>query len=159
MECQNWWTQTPAWILTPTGQDAFHYNKANHGFCKGNSTWKKNCICLQGKEQTWKPSWNKQEWDWVWVKAVFSSNGDADQIHQVLLEKFPVLGVMWQLHTSASCREFPQHGGDRRARSDSGMMVFYLFNQATLYIRPLQRDISKENRKPYSIPKVRNAGL
>ena len=49
-------------------------------------------------------------------EAVFSSNGDADQIHQVLLEKFPVLGVMWQLHTSASCREFPQHGGDRRAR-------------------------------------------
>ena len=45
---------------------------------------------------------------------------------------------------------------------DSGMTVSYLkdiLNQAKLYIRPLQKDISEEDMKPYCIPNVRNVGL
>ena len=55
-------------------------------------------------------------------QAVFNTDGDAEHIHDVLLKNFPVL-ESWGLHTSASCREFPQHGGDRRARQwDDGFV-------------------------------------
>ena len=134
----------PAWISTPKGQDAFRYNKANHGLRKGNSTWKKDCICLRDNKQTW------ARMGLGLSEAVFSSNGDTEHIHQVLLEKFPVLESCWGYTLPENSHSMVEIEGP-----DSGITVFYLLNQATLYIRPLQRDISEENMKPYSIPKVR----
>ena len=44
--------------------------------------------------------------------------------------------------------------------SDSRMTISYLkdiLNQAKLYIRPLQKDITEEDMKPYTIHNVSNA--
>lgn len=96
---------------------------------------------------------------WGLSEAVFNSDGDAEHIQQVLLEKFPVL---------ESCEGYTllrlAENSDSMVEiegPDSGMTVSYfkdILNQAKLYIRPLQRSIEEE-MKPYSIPKVRNVGL
>lgn len=78
---------------------------------------------------------------------------------QCATQELPSIGVMRGLHTSASGREFPQHGGDRRGRLLDDGYVQVILNQAKLYIRPLQKDTSEEHMKPYSIPDVRNVGL
>ena len=94
-------------------------------------------------------------------EAVFNSDGDAEHIHQVLLEKFPVLescGGYTLLRLAENSHSMVEIEGP-----DSGMTVSYLkdiLNQAKLYIRPLQRDISEEDmQKSYSIQNVRNVGL
>ena len=74
---------------------SFTRTKRNRGGRKGSSTWKKDCICLRDKEQTWKPS-SEEKIELARMglglsEAVFNSDGDAEHIHQVLLEKFPVL--------------------------------------------------------------------
>ena len=142
----------------------FTRTKRNRGRRKGSSTWKKDCICLRDKEQTWKPS-SEEKIELARMglglsEAVFNSDGDAEHIHQVLLEKFPVLescGGYTLLRLAENSHSMVEIEGP-----DSGMTVSYLkdiLNQAKLYIRPLQRDISEEDMKPYSIQNVRNLGL
>ena len=111
----------------PKGKTPFAGKKGNRGRRKtGSSTWKKDCICLRDKQQSWKPS-SEEKIELARMglglsQAVFNTDGDAEHIHDVLLKNFPVL-ESWGLHTSASCREFPQHGGDRRARQwDDGFV-------------------------------------
>ena len=90
-------------------------------------------------------------------EAVFNSNGDAEHIHHVVLEKFPVLescGGYTLLRLAENSHSMVEIEGP-----DSGMTVPYLkdiLNQAKLYIRPLQKDISEEDMKPYSFLNVRN---
>ena len=93
-------------------------------------------------------------------QAVFNTDGDAEHIHDVLLKNFPVLescGGYTLLRLAENSHSMVEIEGP-----DSGMTVSYLkdiLNQAKLYIRPLQKDISEEDMKPYSIPNVRNVGL
>ena len=90
-------------------------------------------------------------------EIVFSSNGDAEHIQQVILKKFPVLescGSYTLLRLAESSHSMVEIEG-----LDSRMTVFYLLNKAMLFIRPLQRDISEKNMKAYSIPKLRNVGF
>ena len=59
------------------------------------STWKKDCICLCDKEQSLKPS-SEEKIELAKMglglgEALFDGDGDAEQIHRVLLEKFPAL--------------------------------------------------------------------
>lgn len=90
-------------------------------------------------------------------EVVFNVDGDAEHIHQVLLEKFPVLescGGYSLLRLAENSHSMVEIEGP-----DSGLTVPYLkdiVNQAKLYIRPLQKDITDEDVKLYSIPKVRN---
>ena len=141
----------------------FTRTKRNRGRRKGSSTWKKDCICLRDKEQTWKPS-SEEKIELARMglglsEAVFNSDGDAEHIHQVLLEKFPVLescGGYTLMRLAENSHSMVEIEGP-----DSGMTVSYLkdiLNQAKLYIRPLQRDISEEDMKSYSIQNVRNVG-
>ena len=66
---------------------------------------------------------------------------------------------MWGLHALLRLTE-NSHGMVEIEGPDSGMTVPYLkdiiLNQAKLYIRPLQKDSSEEDVKPYSIPNARN---
>ena len=148
------------------GKTPFAGAKQNRGRRKGSirTTWKKDCICLRDKEQTWKPS-SEEKIELARMglglsEVVFNSDGDAEHIHQVLLEKFPVLescGGYTLLRLAENSHSMVEIEGP-----DSGMTVSYLkdiLNQAKLYIRPLQRDIEEEDMKPYSIPEVRNVGL
>ena len=90
-------------------------------------------------------------------EAIFNTDGDAEHIHRVLLEKFPVLescGGYTLLRLAENSHSMMEIEG-----LDSGMTVPYLkdiLNQAKLYIRPLQKDISQKDMKPYSIPSIKN---
>ena len=134
------------------GKTPFAGAKRNRGRRKGSTTWKKDCICLRDKEQTWKPS-SEEKIELARMglglsEVVFNSDGDAEHIHQVLLEKFPVLescGGYTLLRLAENSHSMVEIEGP-----DSGMTVSYLkdiLNQAKLYIRPLQRDI-EEDMKP-----------
>ena len=72
------------------GKTTFTGTKWNHGHHKGSTTWKKDYICLRDKEQTWKPSSEEKielaRMGWGLSEAVLNSDGDAEHIHQVLLE-------------------------------------------------------------------------
>ena len=76
-------------------------------------------------------------------------------ISTVILEKFTVLescGGYTLLRLAENSHNMVEIEGP-----DSGMTVCYLkdvLNQAKLYVRPLQRDISVDDMKPYSIPNV-----
>ena len=59
------------------------------------STWKKDCICLCDKEQSLKPS-SEEKIELAKMRlglgeALFDGDDDAEHIHRILLEKFPVL--------------------------------------------------------------------
>ena len=90
-------------------------------------------------------------------EAVFNCGGDAEHIHSVILQLFPVLescGGYTLLRLAENSHTMVEIEGP-----DSGITVPYLrdiLNQAKLYIRPLQKDITEEDMKPYSIPNVSN---
>ncbi|XP_062514725.1 uncharacterized protein LOC134190287 [Corticium candelabrum] len=123
------------------------------------STWKKDCICLCDKEQSLKPS-SEEKIELAKMglglgEALFDGDGDAEHIHRVLLEKFPVLEACGGY--TLLCLAENSHHMVEIEEPDSGMTVPFLkdvVNQAKLYIRPLQREITKENMKKYSIRKV-----
>ena len=89
-------------------------------------------------------------------EAIFNSNGDADHIHRVLLDKYPVLeacGDYTLLRLAENSHTMVEIEGP-----DGGITVPFLkdiLNQAKLYIRPFQKDITEEEVKQYSIPNVR----
>ena len=64
------------------------------GHRKG-ATWKKDCICLRDREQSWRPpSEEKIELARMGLGlkgVVFKSDGDAEHIHRALLDTFAVL--------------------------------------------------------------------
>ena len=127
----------------------------------GRSTWKKDCICLRNVEQTWRPS-SEEKMELAKMglglkEAVFKCDGDGSHIHDILMAKFPVLdtcGGYTLLRLSDNSRNLIEI-----ATPDGGMSVPYLkdiLNQAKLYIRPLQCDISEEDVKPFILSKVSN---
>ena len=131
---------------------------------KENVTWKKECICLRDKEQTSKPS---SEEKIVLAKmglglgeVVFNTDGDAEHIHRVLLSKFPMLeacGGYTLIRLAENSHRMVEIEGP-----ESGMTVSFLkdiLHSAKLYIRPLQRDITEEDMKEYSVPAVRNGRI
>ena len=123
------------------------------------STWRKDCIVLKDSQQTWKPSpEEKMELARIGLglsEVTFNANGNAEHLHTTLLRKFPFLD---------SCGGYSllrlgenSHGLVEIEGSDSGITVPFLkdvLNQAKLYIRPLQSDITEEDMKPF-ISKVR----
>ena len=89
------------------------------------------------------------------AEVVFSADGDAEHIHSMLTTKFPVLdscGGYTLLRLGENSRALVEIEGP-----DSGLTARYLkdiLNQAKLYIRPLQSDITEEDMKPYRVPEV-----
>lgn len=90
------------------------------------------------------------------LKAVeFNSDGDAEHIHKVILASFPVLdscGGYALLRLAENSHSMVEIDGP-----DCGITVPYLrdiLNQAKLYIRPLQKDITEEDVQLYATPKV-----
>ena len=87
---------------------------------------------------------------------MFDNNGDAQHIHSVIMKEFPVL-TMCGGYTLLRLAE-NSHNMVEIEGPDNGMTVQYLkdiLNHAKLYIRPLQKDITNEDMKPYSTPQVR----
>ena len=85
----------------------------------------------------------------------FNSDGDAQHIHSVLMSEFPVLSKCGG-YTLLRLAE-NSHNMVEIESPDNGITVQYLkdiLNQAKLYIRPLQKDITDEDMKPYSTPEV-----
>ena len=123
---------------------------------KGGNIFKKDCICLRDCEQSWKPS-SEEKMELAKMglglrEVVFKTDGDAEYIHRVLLDTFPVLeacGGYTLLRLAENSHSMVEIQGP-----DSGITVIYLkdiLNQAKLYIRPLQKDITTEDMKPYSV--------
>ena len=88
-------------------------------------------------------------------QAEFRSDGDAKQVHDVIMGMFPVLlsvGGYSLLHLAENSHSMVEIEGP-----DGGITVPFLkdiLHQAKLYVLPLQRDISEEDTKDYSIVKV-----
>ena len=92
-------------------------------------------------------------------EAVFNSDDDAEHIHQVLLEKFPVLESCGGYTLMRLAENF--HSMVEIEGPDSGMTVSYLkdiLNQAKLSDPFRGISESEEDMKSYSIQNVRNAG-
>ena len=91
------------------------------------------------------------------TEVVFNSSGNAEHIHNCIVTKFPILN---------SCGGYTLiHLGDSSCSlveietPDNGLTVSYLkdiLNQAKLYIRPLQIDITDDAMKPYKVQEVNN---
>lgn len=83
-------------------------------------------------------------------EVVFDSDGDADHVHDILMASCPVLrncGGYTLLRLGGGSRSLVEIEGP-----ETGITVAYLkdiLNQAKLYIRPLQCDISDEDMKPF----------
>lgn len=122
--------------------------------------WRKDCICLRDCEQAWKPS-SEEKIELARIglglrnNVTFINNGDAQHVHEVVLKEFPVLiecGGYTLLRLAENSHSMVEIEGP-----DNGVTVQYLkdiLNQAKLYIRPLQKDITQEDMKPYSTPEV-----
>ena len=83
-------------------------------------------------------------------EIVFNLDGDAKHVHSSLLAKFPALdtcGGYTLLRLLGNAKHLIEVESP-----DGGMTVVYLndiLNQAKLYIRSLQSDITPEMMKPY----------
>lgn len=80
-------------------------------------------------------------------KLVFSAEGDAAHIHDVILEAFPILDECggYTMRVSENSRDLVGIEGP-----DGGVTVPFLkdiLRQAKLYVRPLQCDIPEEKLK------------
>ncbi len=123
------------------------------------STWRRDCICLCDTEQTWKPSPEEKmklaKMGLGLKEVVFECDGSADHVHKKLLEIYPVLrdfGGYTLLRLGSGSKALVEIEGP-----ESGITVPYLkdiLNQAKLYIRPLQSDISEEDVDNYITLKV-----
>ena len=83
---------------------------------------------------------------------MFDINGDAKHIHDVIMKEFPVLLKYSLLRVAENSHNMVEIEGP-----DNGITAQYLkdiLNQAKLYIRPLQKDITDEDMKPYLTPEV-----
>ena len=120
----------------------------------GRSTWRKECICLKDVEHSWKPS-PEEKMDLAKIglglKAIiFNSDGDADHVHKLILSNFPALancGGYTLLRLGGNSKNLVEIEGP-----GGGITVLYLkdiLNQAKLYIRPLQCDITEEDMKSF----------
>ena len=118
------------------------------------SSWRRECICLSECDQNCKPTPEdkvKLAKLGLGLKTLsFRSEGDADHVHDVIVGAFPVLkdcGGYTLLRLGSGSRSLMEIEG-----SESGVTVSYLkdiLNQAKLYIRPLQCDITVEDMQPY----------
>ena len=88
-------------------------------------------------------------------EVTFKNDGDGEHIHRTILNAFPVLdgcGGYTLLRLAENSHNMVEIEGP-----DSGLTVTYLkdiLNHAKLYLRPLQKDITHEAMKEYSVPKV-----
>lgn len=121
--------------------------------------WKKECICLKDSEQEIKPS-SEEKIKLAKIglglhELVFEANGNAEHVHNTILDKFPVLeycGGYSLLRLASNSHNFIEIDSP-----EGGTTVPFLrdvLNQAKLYIRPLQHTIDEEDMKKYSTCKV-----
>ena len=118
------------------------------------SFWRRECICLSEFDQNWKPTPEdkvKLAKLGLGLKTLsFRIEGDADHVHDVIVGAFPVLkecGGYTLLRLGSGSRSLMEIEGP-----ESGITVSFLkdiLNQAKLYIRPLQCDITAEEMQPY----------
>lgn len=86
----------------------------------------------------------------------FDADGDATHVHLVIMETYPVLescGGYTLLRLSENSHSMVEIEGP-----DGGVTVHFLkdvLNQAKMYIRPLQKDITIHDMRPYLNTEVR----
>lgn len=112
--------------------------------------WRRECICLCECDQSWKPSPEekmKLKRLGLGLKEItFDGDGDADHVHAAILTAYPVLRkcggyTLLRLGTGSKSLVEIEAGED-------GVDVAYLkhiLNQAKLYVRPLQCDITEDD--------------
>ena len=109
----------------------------------GRTTWKKECVCLLDSQQTCKPS-PKEKMELAKMglglcELTFNASRNADHIHCVIIDKFPVLdniGGYTLLRLGENSRNLIEI-----ETPEGGLSVTYLkdiLNQAKLFVRPLQ---------------------
>ena len=121
---------------------------------KGKGVWRKECVCLSNCKQDSKPTAEEKmelaRMGLGYSEIIFNVYGDAQHIHEVLLQAFPPLdygGGYTLLRLSDNSYSLIEI-----LEPDSGLTVNYLkdiLNQAKLYIRPLQKNISYSDAKQY----------
>ena len=119
-------------------------------------TWKKSCVCLKNVSQKRKPSavekMDLAKMGLGLAELKFDYDGDAEHIHSVLMNQFPQLencGGYTLLRLNDNSHDLVEI--DYPAK---GMTVPYLkdiLNQAKLYIRPLQKNITADMHQVMSI--------
>ena len=119
---------------------------------KAVGTWTREVICLKDSDQECSPSTGEKielaQLNLGLRKLVFSAEGDAAHIHDVILEAFPILdecGGYTLMRVSENSRDLVGIEGP-----DGGVTVPFLkdiLRQAKLYVRPLQCDIPEEKLK------------
>ena len=119
---------------------------------KKNSTWTKEVVCLKERDQQITPS-TEEKIEWAQLnlglrKLVFCGDGDATNIHDIILEAFPILsecGGYTLMRVSDNSHDLVAIEGP-----DGGVTVPFLkdiLRQAKLYVRPLQCDVPQEKLK------------
>jgi hypothetical protein len=119
---------------------------------KAVGTWTKEVICLKDCDQETSPSTEEKielaQLNLGLRKLVFSAEGDANHIHDVICRSFPILeecGGYTLMRVSENSRDLVAIEGP-----DGGVTVTFLkdiLRQAKLYVRPLQCDIPEERLK------------
>lgn len=119
---------------------------------KAVGTWTKEVICLKDCDQKTSPSTEEKielaQLNLGLRKLVFSAEGDANHIHDVICRSFPILkecGGYTLMRVSENSRDLVAIEGP-----DGGVTVTFLkdiLRQAKLYVRPLQCDIPEERLK------------
>ena len=127
-------------------------NRKGKGKKKAVGTWTREVICLKDSDQECSPSTEEKielaQLNLGLRKLVFSAEGDAAHIHDVILEAFPILdecGGYTLMRVSENSRDLVGIEGP-----DGGVTVPFLkdiLRQAKLYVRPLQCDIPEEKLK------------
>ena len=132
--------------------------RAKGGYGKGKgkkkavATWTKEVICLKECEQETSPSTEEKielaQLNLGLRKLVFTAEGDANHIHDIIVEAFPILeecGGYTLMRVSENSRDLVAIEGP-----DGGVTVTFLkdiLRQTKLYIRPLQCDIPEDKLK------------
>ena len=88
-------------------------------------------------------------------ELVFHNDGNAEHIHNIILDKFPVLescGGYTLLRIRENSHSMVEIEGPEHRPTVPYLK--YILQQAKLYIRPLQKDITEEDMRSYSTIKV-----
>ena len=114
---------------------------------------------MRDKDETWKPSSDEKmalARMGVGLRTVpFNNDGNSQHVHDTVMKEFPVLescGGYTLLRLGDNSHTMVEIDGP-----DGGISVHFLkgiLNQAKLYIRPLQKDITDELMKPHLTAEV-----
>ncbi len=116
-------------------------------------TWSKEVMCLRYCDQATSPNTEEKiqlvQLNLGFKKLIFNVDGDANHIHGIIMEAFPILdecGGYTLMRVAENSRDLVSIEGG----PDGGICVLFLkeiLRQAKLYVRPLQCDLPEDKLK------------